>query len=675
MSDPSGTGFGADVTASDGDGGWSAPRIYGAPMPVPGDGSSLAVATAQADGRVHEAWSPPIYHGPRRHRPRTDFGTPPSGTEQAVTGLATGTVAQSAGPVIDENPATTPDASSDAAPDAASVAFDAVPEPSLMASSRTMAIASLASRATGFLRNIAIAAAVGSGLHSAGDAYGLANTLPNMVYELLLGGVLTSVIIPVLVKAQQDDRDRGVAYTQRLLSIAVAGLGAGTLVAVVAAPWLIDVFGGNAQDRPTATLFATLLLPEIFFYGLGAMFAAILNSRHVFGWPAWAPVMNNVITIAAAALFALVPGHGGTLTTESITDTQILVLGVGTTLGIVAQSLILIIPLRRTGFRWRWRFRASPNEVGRIAEFRTLTLWVLGYVAVSQLGVVAINRVANSHGAVQIFAQADLLFQVPYGIVGVSLLTALMPRMSRAAARGNTAEVLDDLRLGARLSAVALIPITAGLIVLGPSFTSAILLGRFKADDARLTGIALAAGAFGLLPFAFVMLQQRVFYAMRDARTPTFINIAMVGTKIVALVIAAATLSDRGVVIALTVSTSLSYVAGCIVGHFLLRRKFGRLGLMPVARTVGWISIAAVAGGAVALAVVLVGNATMGIGRVSGLIEFLVGGTLGLAVMGGVALRLPLPEVREILDAVRGRTPRRDDNMDEPVDRTDVPAE
>ena len=132
-----------------------------------------------------------------------------------------------------------------------------------------MAIASLVSRITGFLRSVAIAAAVGAGIYSVGDAYGLANTLPNMVYELLLGGVLTSVLIPVLVKAQQDDQDRGVAYTQRLLSIATAGLAGATLLAVLAAPWLIGIFGGPPQYRSVAALWATLLLPEIFFYGLG----------------------------------------------------------------------------------------------------------------------------------------------------------------------------------------------------------------------------------------------------------------------------------------------------------------------------------------------------------------------------------------------------------------------
>jgi putative peptidoglycan lipid II flippase len=254
---------------------------------------------------------------------------------------------------------------------------------------------------------------------------------------------------------------------------------------------------------------------------------------------------------------------------------------------------------------------------------------------------------------VQIFANADLLFQVPYGILGVSLLTALMPRMSRAAARGDTEEVLDDLRLGARLSAVALVPISAGLIVLGPALTSVILLGRFSTENARLTGVALAAGAFGLLPFALVMLQQRVFYAMRDARTPTFINLAMVGIKIALLALANAVLHGKAILVALTVSTSLSYVAGCAVGHLLLRRRFGILGFRSVARTVGLIGVASAAGAAAALVIVLVLDSLLGIGRAAGLLELLLGGGLGLAVMGWLATRLPLPEVAEITRAIR----------------------
>ncbi|MGI8665152.1 MAG: lipid II flippase MurJ, partial [Jatrophihabitans sp.] len=285
---------------------WSQPRIYGTPMPMPGDASALAVQTAQPE--TSAGWSAPIYHGPRRFRPQPDrigaaelLATAPRTTDRpAADSTASSGRAAEIGPEAAGAGTGLPGAVE--AGDAGTV------EPSLLASSRTMALASLVSRATGFLRNSAVAAAVGSGLYSVGDAYGLANTLPNMVYELLLGGVLTSVIIPVLVRAQTEDTDRGQAYTQRLLSIATVGLGGSTLLAVLAAPLLIKIFGGPVQYQSVAAVWATLLLPEIFFYGLGAMFSAVLNSRHVYGWPAWAPVLNNIITIAAAMLFLFVPG-------------------------------------------------------------------------------------------------------------------------------------------------------------------------------------------------------------------------------------------------------------------------------------------------------------------------------------------------------------------------------
>ena len=394
--------------------------------------------------------------------------------------------------------------------------------PSLLASSRTMAVASLVSRATGFLRTMAIGAALGSGADRIADAYNLGNTLPNMVYELLLGGVLTSVIIPVLVKAQQDDADRGEAYTQRLLSLAVVGLGVTTLLAVLAAPLLIALYSGDRAFHSLAGLWATLLLPEIFFYGVGAMLAAILNTQHVYGWPAWAPVANNVITIGAAGLFLVVPGPGH-LTTGL--DQQRPGAGAGHRHHPRAswpRPCCCSSRCASIGFRWRWRFRASAERDrpdGRVPDADAVGAGLRrdqpGRCVCRSAGW----RPARASG-LTIFTNADLLFQVPYGIVGVSLLTALMPRMSRAAAQGRTEDVLDDLRLGTRLSAVGLVPITAGLIALGPTFTSVILLGRFDLSGARLVGIALAAGAFGLLPFAVLMLQQRVFYAMRDARTP-----------------------------------------------------------------------------------------------------------------------------------------------------------
>jgi putative peptidoglycan lipid II flippase len=522
----------------------------------------------------------------------------------------------------------------------------------LLAHSRTMAVASLTSRITGFLRSSMLAAALGTGL--VGDAYNVANNFPNMVYELLLGGVLSSVLIPLLVHAQEKDEDDGVAYAQRLISLATAALGLVTLLAVAAAPLIAGAFVHTGSQRSLATLFASLLLPEIFFYGLGAMFMALLNVRNSYGPGAWSSVLNNLVMMATIAVFWALPGPAS-LTPATITTPQILVLGIGTTLGIAAQALVLVPYLRRTGFRWRWRFRARPHEVGRMREVAVLAGWVFGYVVASQIGVTVIAKVGVASQAFTVFTFADLLLQMPYGILVVSLLTALMPRLSRAAARGQQDAVVDDLNLGARLSALALIPVTVGLFVLGPVLTVVLFgYGQTSVPEARLIGTALAASAFGLFPFAVVMLQLRVFYAMRDARTPTLINVCMVATKVAAVLICTRVFSGtHDIAIALTASTSASYVVGGIAGHLLLARRLGRLRFRSVGRAVAQIGLASLLGGAVALALVRGCTAALGTGHVGSITALVAGALGGLVIVAVVVWRLRMPELANVRGALR----------------------
>ena len=524
----------------------------------------------------------------------------------------------------------------------------------LLSSSRTMAVASLASRITGFLRTLALVAALGIAASKVADAYNVANTLPNMVYTLLIGGVLSSVIIPLIVHAQEHDPDRGEAYTQRLLSWGTAGLAVVTTVAVLAAPWISGIFPAPAAERDLITIFATLLLPEIFFYGLGALYTAVLNTRGVYGPPAWASVLNNVVTIVTVGVFAVLPGPS-VLTEKSITTGQILVLGIGTTLGIVAQALVLIPYLKRSGFRWRWRFRAGSVESVPMSEVRTLAGWVLGYVAFSQIGVYVINRVAIQYkGGVSTFTYGDLLFQMPYGIIAVSLLTALMPRMSRSAARNDSAGVVADLSLGSRLSAVGLVPITGFLMVLAPTMVTVIFsYGRSDTTDSRNVGVLLALGAFGLLPFAIVMLQLRVFYALRDTRTPTLINAFMVGTKVLLALGFASVLHGDRVVIWLEFVTSSSYLVGAIVGHVLLTRRFGRLGFSEVARTTARIAAVTAAGSLVALGIVLALQPTLGRGPGGSTITLLAATVGGAAVLIGLLRVVRISEVEQMLASFR----------------------
>ena len=519
-----------------------------------------------------------------------------------------------------------------------------------------MAIASAASRLTGFLRSLAVAAALG--VLVVGNAYNTANTLPNIVYELLLGGVLSSVLVPLLVHAQERDADHGVAYTQRLLTLALAALAVATLLATLAAPLLTAAYvPGGGEKAELTTFFAYLLLPEIFFYGLGAMLAAILNTRGVFGPPAWAPVLNNVVVIAVAGIFLVATRGDGQVTAEALGTGEVLLLGIGTTLGIVVQAVVLLPVLRRTGFRWRWRLDVRGSRLG---EAGTLALWVIGYVVVSQLGYLVQVRLANGVPeplpGYSTFTFAGLLFQMPYGILGVSLLTALMPRMSRAAARGDRERVVADLSLGSRLSALALLPVTALFVVLGPAIGTLVFgHGRTTVGEARQIGVVLALSAFGLVPLAITMLQLRVFYAIKDARTPTLVNVGMVAVKVLACLGAAAVLPDRHLVAGLAVATGLSYVAGTVAGEVLLRRRFGALDTGRVLRaSAGFLLLSAVAALA-AWGVLALVTGWLGAGTLGSAVAVVLGSLAALGVLVASTLVWRSTELDDVLRGLGGR--------------------
>ena len=532
--------------------------------------------------------------------------------------------------------------------------------PSLVGATGTIALGTLVSRLSGFASKLLLAWVIGFGVLN--DSYTVANTLPNIVYELLLGGVLTSVVVPLLVRAARDDADGGLEYTQRLVTVATVLLGAATLAAVAAAPALTRLYlgDGDAANPQLTTVFAYLLLPEIIFYGLGALFGAILNARSVFAPAAWAPVLNNLVVLATLAVFTLVPGEIS-LDPVRMGEAKLLVLGIGTTLGIAAQAAVLLPSLRRVGFRFRWRWGWAElfKKDGRLSQAGMLVLWVVGYVLVSQVGYIATTRAAaqGAEGGVAIYSYAWMLFQLPYGVLGVSLLTAIMPRMSRAAAEGDTARVVDDLSLGSRYSAVLLVPVAVLLTVAGQSIGIALFsFGASGSADASRLGLALAFSAFGLLPYAVTMLQLRVFYAMADARTPTLIIVIMTAVKVPLLLACPAVLDPEDVVLGLAAVNAAGFVVGAVVGQVWLRVRLGPVRTTEVLMTVGKTVLAAVPAAGAALAI----GSLVGIGGVLGAWIDLVLSTLVIGVvMTGTLLALRTGEMQAVGRVLLSRFARR----------------
>lgn len=525
-----------------------------------------------------------------------------------------------------------------------------------------MALGTLASRVTGFLRTAVIAAAIGSGL--LGDAYNVANTTPNILYDLLLGGVLTSVVVPLLVQAAGRDPDGGTAYTQRLLTVVLLGLGAATALAMLAAPAIVALYarGFTADQAALATTFTRFFLPQIVCYGLGATIGAVLNTRNRFAAPMWAPVLNNVVVIAAGLTFAWLAGaHGGDRT--RLSGTEQWVLGLGTTAGIVAQTAALLVALRATGFRWQLRFDLRNTGLGQAGR---LAGWMLVYVAASQIGYLVVVNLATSaaHGSAvgtgySPYTYAYTLFQLPHAIVAVSVITALLPRMSRHAVAGQLDRVRADLSTGTRMAAVALVPASVGLLVLGVP-VAVVVFGRGATGvaGAEFIGSVLAAFAVGLLPFSAYQLQLRAFYALRDTRTPAIIGVALNAVLIAvdALLYVALPPSQR--VVGLALGFGVANWVGLAVSTVVLRRRLGGVDGPVVVRTVVRLLVAAGAGAVPATAVFVAVRSSLGLGPASALLAVSGGSVLGGAVFAAAAVRMRVAEVVALRTALGARLHR-----------------
>jgi putative peptidoglycan lipid II flippase len=287
-------------------------------------------------------------------------------------------------------------------------------------------------------------------------------------------------------------------------------------------------------------------------------------------------------------------------------------------------------------------------------------MWVIGYVVISQLGYFLQVRLANGvprgEPGLSVFTFASLLFQMPYGILGVSLLTALMPRMSRAAARGDRDAVLSDLSLGSRLSALALLPVTALFIVLGPAIGTVVFgHGRTEVAEAREIGLVLAFSAFGLAPFAITMLQLRVFYAVKDARTPTVINLVMVVARVVLSLVAAAVLPDRHLVIGLAVATSLSYVVGAVVGELTLMRRFGDLDTAGTVRACTGFAVWSLLAGLGAWGALKLVTGLLGTGVPGSFAAVVLGSVTAAGVLVITTMLWRSAELDDVLRGLRGK--------------------
>jgi putative peptidoglycan lipid II flippase len=466
-----------------------------------------------------------------------------------------------------------------------------------------MSVATSLSRITGFLRVSATAFALGVAGTRLATAYTVANNTPNIVYELILGGILTSVFVPVFVEWLQDrGREEAWDVARSVLSIAFVILAAVTLLTVLGAPWIIRLYtvgdsGPGAQAaRDFATFCLRLFMPQIVFYGIGAVITGLLNAHRRFAVPMFAPILNNLIvigTMAAFVAFSSLPS-GVEPRPENITSLQRWILALGTTLGVVGMTVALWPSLRRVGFRFRWRLEWGHPAVRRVAR---LALWTFVYVVVNQLGLLVVIVLATGSNGYFAYTSAFILFQLPHAIFAVSIFTALLPAMATRWTNGDREGFRDQLSQGIRATAVILIPAALGMLVLAtPLVRLVIQHGAANQQDTRLVSGILVFFALGLFSFSLFQLLLRAFYAMQDTRTPALVNIAAVGlnTAVNFVYFFSLHLGVRG----LALGHATAYTFGSVVMLILIR---GRLGGLDGRRVLSTLARTLVAGAGTAL--------------------------------------------------------------------------
>ncbi|MEU6865790.1 murein biosynthesis integral membrane protein MurJ [Streptomyces sp. NPDC046876] len=450
----------------------------------------------------------------------------------------------------------------------------------MLRSGALMAAGSIVSRATGFVRSAVVVAALGTGL--LGDTYAVSNTVPNILYMLLIGGALNAVFVPELVRAAKEHADGGAAYTDRLLTACTAALVLLTATAVLAAPLIVAAYTPySGAQASTAVALARYCLPQILFYGLFTLLGQVLNARGRFGAMMWTPVLNNLVIIAVFGLFLFLAHDGA----EGLSAAETRLLGLGTTAGIVVQALALLPSLRAARFRWRPRFDWRGHGLAR--PLRNAG-WTVMLVFTNQIGYWVVTRLSTTAGrqaelaglaggaGYTAYSNAYQLWIVPQGIVTVSLVTALMPRMSAAAADADLAAVRRDVSYALRSSAALVVPAAALFAALAPWVMGSVFgYGRTGAADIEAMAGMLVAFAPGLIAFSGQYVLSRGFYALSDTRTPFCLNLVIAGLNAGLSAAAYLLLPPRWAVTGMAAAYTVALFAGLAVTAYALARRLG----------------------------------------------------------------------------------------------------
>jgi putative peptidoglycan lipid II flippase len=539
----------------------------------------------------------------------------------------------------------------------------------ILTSSAVMAAGTVFSRASGFIRSALLVTALGAAIR--GDLFSIANTLPNMVYILLAGGIFNAVLVPQLVRRIKEDPDGGDAYASRVITLSALFLATVTVLLVVFAPALLGLYLDDRYlDPDRAEHFESIValtrwcLPQVFFYGMYVLIGQVLNARERFGPMMWAPIANNVLSIAMLVAYLLIwgPVGDGPLLYEPLDTSQEVLLGLGSTLGIVAQCLVLLPYLRASGFVYRPRFDFRDPELRKTLS---LGVWTVLFVIVTQAAYLVVVKLASG-GAVDggtgytVYANSLLIMMVPHSIVTVSLATAILPRISSFAHEGRLGELGSTVGSTMRTSLALVLPFAVLLPVVAGD-VAGFAFGWGGGEDTAASfapTLALFGPALAFFTVHYFML--RGFYAMEMTRLVFFIQLAVSGTNVLVATLLVPARPPEETAPMLVVAYLTSYAVGAGISFVLLRRTVGGLETPQLLRFLVRMSLVLVAAVAAAWSVEL---ALAGLGERPGPLVGLVRGgasaLTGLVVVLGGARLLRVREVTSLVDIVAARLRRR----------------
>jgi putative peptidoglycan lipid II flippase len=519
---------------------------------------------------------------------------------------------------------------------------------SLFRSNLTVATGTALSRITGLLRVVVFGIVIGQ--TALADAYKIGNETPNIVYELLLGGVLSATLVPLFTSYLERDDDES---TNAIVTVASVAMVVVTAIAVLAAPLIFGLYSVDVADgvdadafREAGTMLTRIFLLQIFFYGITAIASALLNSRRRFFAAAWTPVLANLVTIGA--LLSLPDPDGEWLFTDVIDDRRLrYTLGFGTTLGIAVMAVVLVIAVRRAGVRYRPLFDLRHPAVKKLAA---LSGWTLGYVIANQVSIVVVRNLADpGSGNASAYFDAYTFFVLPHGLLAVSIATTFVPEMARSVARRERGSFIRQASLGIRLITLLTLPAGVLIFVLRRPIIGALLQHGEYTDAAALnTSRALAGFALGLVGFSVYLFVLRGFYAHHDTRSPFIINVV---ENVINIVLAVVLVDEFGV-LGLGAAFAIAYIVCSVWALNVLSYKVPGFPMGEILGSLWRMLVAAVLGGEVAWFVARAIGDNSGGGA---WMRVIVASVAGLATYAAMLVVLRAPEV----DAVRRRLPAR----------------